>query len=56
MAGTRLLSRWLFGVAPTEPSVFVGLGISMVIVAVFASWIPARSAARVDPITCLRSE
>jgi putative ABC transport system permease protein len=56
MAGTRLLSRWLFGVAPTEPSVFVGLGISMVIVAVLASWIPARSAARVDPMACLRSE
>ena len=56
MATTRLLSRWLYGVSPTEPAVFAGLSIAMVAVALLACWIPARRAARVDPIDSLRSE
>ena len=56
MAGTRLLSNWLYGVSPTDPVVFVGLAGAMVAVAVLACWIPARWAARVDPIETLKAE
>ena len=53
---THLLSRWLYEVSPTDPLVFASLSTVMVAVAVLACWIPARRAARVDPITSLRAE
>jgi len=56
MAGTRLLSNWLYGVSPTDPLVFVGLAGTMVAVAALACWIPANWAARVDPIETLKAE
>jgi putative ABC transport system permease protein len=53
---TRLLKAQLFGVTSTDPLTFVTIGILLAFVALLASWIPARRAARVDPLTALRYE
>ena len=51
----RLLSRFLFGIAPTDPVAFGGVILVLAVVALLASFIPALRAARVDPMTALRN-
>jgi ABC-type lipoprotein release transport system permease subunit len=51
-----LLSSLLYGVDVAEKSVFVGCALVLVAVAIAASIIPARRAAKLDPLTCLRYE
>jgi ABC-type antimicrobial peptide transport system permease subunit len=53
---TRLISSLLFGVSATDPITFIAVTIFLLIVALAASWIPARRATRVDPLIALRSE
>jgi putative ABC transport system permease protein len=55
-AATRLLDAALYGVRPLDPVTFVSVVALLVIVALVASWVPARRATRVDPILALRSE
>ena len=50
---TRVLSGLLYGVAPTDGSTLVAVSALLATVALVASWLPARSAARVDPATIL---
>jgi ABC-type lipoprotein release transport system permease subunit len=53
---TRLLTSFLFGVSPTDPITFAGVALLIAAVAVVASYLPARSASRVDPMVVLRHE
>ena len=56
LAATRVLKHVLFQIAPTDPATFVGVSVVLTIVAVLASYLPARRATRVDPMIALRTE
>ena len=56
LVGGRLLRGLLYGVSATDPTTLGLVGLVVFTAAAVASWIPARRAARVDPITALRSE
>jgi ABC-type antimicrobial peptide transport system permease subunit len=56
LATSQLLAGFLFGVAPTDIAVFVSVPAVLGLVALGACVIPARRAARVDPMTALRSD
>jgi putative ABC transport system permease protein len=53
---TRLLSSMLYEVHPTDPMSFTGVSLLLAAVALLASYIPARRAAKVEPMTALRCE
>ena len=53
---TRVLSSWLFHVTATDPQTFAFVAALMAAVALFACYLPARRAMRVDPMTALRHE
>jgi predicted permease len=53
---TSLTRNMLFGLTPTDPIVFVVAAAVLTAAAVFAGWLPARRAARVDPLVALRHE
>jgi putative ABC transport system permease protein len=52
----RLLASLLYGVRPDDPAVFAGVVATIALVAMLASWAPARHAARMDPMDALREE
>jgi ABC-type antimicrobial peptide transport system permease subunit len=56
MAATRLVASMLYGVTPTDPLTLIGGSVLMLTVAAFASWLPARRAAKFDPMAALRCE
>jgi len=56
LAATRLLQESLFGVTPTDGITFAAVALVLTAAGLAATWIPARRAARVDPIIALRNE
>ena len=53
---TRFMRSVLYGVETTDPVTFAGVTLVLLGVAFLASWIPARRAARVDPLIAMRAE
>jgi putative ABC transport system permease protein len=56
LAVTRALASLLYGVSATDPATFAAGAAVLGLVAAFASWLPARQAARVDPMITLKAE
>jgi predicted permease len=52
----RLLSSFLIGASPADPIAFVGAAVLLGVIALLATYIPARRASLVDPMVALRSE
>lgn len=56
LAANRAMTSLLFGVRPNDPSTFAAVAAALALVALGASYLPARRAARVDPVIALADE
>jgi putative ABC transport system permease protein len=56
LALARLIRSMLYGVSPHDPQTFVGVSVSLLLIALAACFLPAMRATRVDPVVALRSE
>jgi putative ABC transport system permease protein len=56
VAGTRLLTSMLFQVQPNDPWVYLAVAAVLGVVTLLAGYLPARRAAKIDPLAALRQE
>jgi putative ABC transport system permease protein len=54
-ASVRLVSGFLYGVAPLDPAAFGAAALVLIVVALIAAFVPARRATRIDPLLALRA-
>jgi ABC-type antimicrobial peptide transport system permease subunit len=52
----KVVQTLLFGVKPTDPVTYVGVGLMILVVALIACLVPANRAMRVDPLVAIRNE
>jgi putative ABC transport system permease protein len=55
-AGSRLIESLLYSVSPRDPAIFTATTLALLSIALMACWLPARRAARLDPLDALRSD
>jgi putative ABC transport system permease protein len=56
LAATRALSTLLYGVSARDPLTFVLAAVALLVIATTATWLPARTATRIDPMHALRGD
>src|SRR5262249_1407192 len=56
LATTRLITAFIYGIKPTDPTTFVGSAVLLLAVGILAAALPAWRAARLDPVAALREE
>jgi ABC-type antimicrobial peptide transport system permease subunit len=56
LAVSQLIQQALFEVEAADPLIYVGVSLTLLLVAEFASFLPARRATRIDPVIALRNE
>ena len=52
----RLIASMLYGLSPTDPLTYASVALLLVLVALLACLLPARRAAKIDPMVALRAE
>ncbi|MBK7859109.1 MAG: ABC transporter permease [Archangiaceae bacterium] len=55
LAGSKVLGAMLYGITAVDPKTYLTIGVVLAAVALLACWLPARTAARVDPNAALRA-
>jgi putative ABC transport system permease protein len=56
LAAARAMSSLLYGVSPTDPATFASISLTLLAIALLACYLPARRAAKVDPMVALKFE